>query len=103
MRKGHREITVTRHKEAKQSKATSSHFPTKIVAKLERIQSTAQQNMEQTQNRHSGSNNTILQLDEVYKDRPPDKCVYWKFIFIISHPKHMLWVLKRTVSMRQFF
>ena len=31
--------------------------------------------------------------------RPPDKSVYWKTIFFISHPKHMLWVLKRTVSM----
>ena len=24
-------------------------------------------------------------------------------IFFISDPKHMLWVLKRTVSMRRFF
>ena len=31
--------------------------------------------------------------------RPPDKSVYWKIIFIISHSKHMLWVPKRTVSM----
>ena len=30
--------------------------------------------------------------------RPPDKSVYWKIIFFISHPKHMLLVLKRTVS-----
>ena len=35
--------------------------------------------------------------------RSPDKGAYWKTIFFISHPKHMLWVLKRTVSMRQFF
>ena len=35
--------------------------------------------------------------------RPPDKSVYRKIIFFISHPKHMLWVLKRTVSMRRFF
>ena len=35
--------------------------------------------------------------------RLPDKSVYWKFIFFISHPKQMLWVLKRTVSMRRFF
>ena len=35
--------------------------------------------------------------------QPPDKSVYWKTIFFISHPKHMLWVLKRTVSMRRFF
>ena len=26
-----------------------------------------------------------------------------KIMFFISQPKHMLWVLKRTVSMRQFF
>ena len=30
------------------------------------------------------------------------KCVA-KIIFLISQPKHMLWVLKRTVSMRWFF
>ena len=35
--------------------------------------------------------------------RPPDKSAYLKSIFFISHPKHMLWVLKRTVSMRRFF
>ena len=35
--------------------------------------------------------------------RPPDKCVYLNIIFFISQPKHILWVLKRTVSMRQFF
>ena len=33
------------------------------------------------------------------KCRPPHKSVYWKTISFISHPKHMLWVLKRTVSM----
>ena len=35
--------------------------------------------------------------------RPPDKSVHWKIIFLISQPKHMLWVLKRTVSMRCSF
>ena len=35
--------------------------------------------------------------------RPPDKSACWNIIFFISHPKHMLWVLKRTVSMRWFF
>ena len=25
--------------------------------------------------------------------------LYWRTIFFISHPKHMLWVLKRTMSM----
>ena len=33
---------------------------------------------------------------------PPGKSVYWKNIFFISHPKHMLWVLKRSVSIRRF-
>ena len=31
------------------------------------------------------------------------KSVYQKNHFLISKPKHMLWVLKRTVSMRRFF
>ena len=35
--------------------------------------------------------------------RPPYKSAYLKIILLISQPKHMLWVLKRTVSMRRFF
>ena len=35
--------------------------------------------------------------------RPPDKSARLKIIFFISQPKHLLWVLKRTVSMRRFF
>ena len=31
------------------------------------------------------------------------KSAYRKTNFLISLPKHMLWVLKRAVSMRQFF
>ena len=31
------------------------------------------------------------------------KSAYQKNNFLISQPKHMLWVLKRTVSMRRFF
>ena len=31
------------------------------------------------------------------------KSVYQKINFLISQPKHMLWALKRTVSMRRFF
>ena len=41
---------ITRHQEDKQSKATSSLFSTKIIAKLEWTQSNAQQNIEQLQN-----------------------------------------------------
>ena len=35
--------------------------------------------------------------------RPPDKSMYLKIIFLISQPKHVLWVLKRTVSMTGSF
>ena len=35
--------------------------------------------------------------------RPLVKGAYQKNNFLISQPKHMLWVLKRTVSMRRFF
>ena len=41
----------------------------------------------------------MMVRDETIYFRPPDKSVIWKIIFFISHPKHMLWVLKRTVSM----
>ena len=34
---------------------------------------------------------------------PLVKSVHQKTNFHISQPKHMLWVLKRTVSMRRFF
>ena len=43
-----------------------------------------------------------LQVCSLQNTFPPDKSAYWKSIFFISHPKHMLWVLKRTVSMRRF-
>ena len=36
------------------------------------------------------------------QSRPSDKSVYWKIIFFISHPKHRLWVLKRTISKHMF-
>ena len=45
----------------------------------------------------------VSKLVAMMFSRPPDKSGYWKFIFFISHPKHMLWVLKRTVSLRRFF
>ena len=37
------------------------------------------------------------------RTRPLVKSVHQKIHFLISQPKHMLWVLKRTVSMRRFF
>ena len=49
MRRGHRTITVTRRQEDKQSKATSSLFLIKLIAKLAMTLSTTQQNIEQTQ------------------------------------------------------
>ena len=45
----------------------------------------------------------IFQSNQSYDNRPPDKSAYWKIIFFISHQKNMLWVLKRTVSLRRFF
>ena len=42
-------------------------------------------------------------VDTIPSGRPPDKSAYWKINFLISQPKHMLWVLKRTVSMSLFF
>ena len=36
-------------------------------------------------------------------NRPLVKSAYQKYNFLISQPKHMLLVLKRTVSMRRFF
>ena len=45
-----------------------------------------------------------LLLETQYKIvRTLVKSVYQKINFLISQPKHMLWVLKRTVSMRRFF
>ena len=55
MRKSYRNITETRHQENEENKATSSLFPIMIIAKLERIQSIAQQTMEQTQNPTMGA------------------------------------------------
>ena len=36
-------------------------------------------------------------------NRPLVKSVYQKINFLISQPKHTLWVIKGTVSMRGFF
>ena len=35
--------------------------------------------------------------------RPPDKSAYWIINFLIAQPRHMFWILKRTVLMRRFF
>ena len=45
-------------------------------------------------------NMTGKRLGYIFQDL---KSVYQKNNFLISQPKHMLWVLKRTVSMRRFF
>ena len=51
--KSHRPITVTKHQEDIQYNATSI----KMISKLKRTQSTAQQNMEHTMNPKNGRNN----------------------------------------------
>ena len=45
----------------------------------------------------------MLQLLIYCINRTLDKSVYQKINFLISRPKHMLWILKRNVSMRHFF
>ena len=45
----------------------------------------------------------ILQLRIVSIPRPLVKNAYQNINFLISQPKHTLWVLQRTVSMRRFF
>ena len=47
--------TIPRHQEDKQSKATSSLFPIKMIANLEWTQSNVQQNIEQLQNPTMGA------------------------------------------------
>ena len=47
--------------------------------------------------------NTIRRTNVLTFIRPLVKSAYQNNIFLISQPKHMLWVLKRTVSMRRFF
>ena len=49
-RKSRRTITITRHQGDKQSKATSSQFPIKIITNQKRALRNAQENMEQTHN-----------------------------------------------------
>ena len=49
------------------------------------------------------SSSLTLRRHCYFGPRPPDKSACWKTIFFISHPKHTLWVLKRTVSLRRFF
>ena len=56
------------------------------------------------------SENNTTDLSIKYTDsktkhihRPLVKSAYQKINFLISQPKHMLWVLKRTISMRRFF
>ena len=58
-------------------------------------------NAEISNNSNRTMNSSKVRLIQVC--RPLVKSVYQKINFLISQPKHMLRVLKRTVSMRQFF
>ena len=49
------------------------------------------------------SSSLTLRRHCYFVPRPTDKSACWKTIFFISHPKHTLWVVKRTVSVRRFF
>ena len=44
-----------------------------------------------------------VSLWDTSNDRSFDKSAHIRINFLISRPKHMLWVLKRTISMRRFF
>ena len=44
-----------------------------------------------------------VQMIFTIESRPTDKCAQLKSTILIFQPKHTLWVLKRTVSMRRFF
>ena len=46
-----------------------------------------------------GQNNRWWKPLQASKDRPSVKSAYQKINFLIFQPKHMLWMLKRTVSM----
>ena len=61
-------ITITRHMEDKQCKATSSLLPIKMIAKLERTQSNVQQNIEQTNNPAMGA---TINNESITSDQPP--------------------------------
>ena len=45
--------------------------------------------------------NWICTMPDVF--RAPDKSAYLETIFFISHPKHICWVLRRTISMSRYF
>ena len=75
----------------RQSKATSSLFSIKMIAKLERTQSTAQRNMKQTQDPHNGSNNKqrIYNYCNVSAQRNnPIKLTHVYFTFLINPYNH---------------
>ena len=56
--------------------------------------------------RHFFNTHNIVINDHIYDSNIYQALIsvgYSKVIFLFSQPKHMLWVLKRTVSMRLFF
>ena len=65
-RKNH--TTITRHQEDKQSKATSSLFPIKMIAKLEWTERNAQQNIEQL---HNSTIGVTINNESTSTDTPP--------------------------------
>ena len=83
--------TVTRHQEDKQSKATSSLFPIKMIAKLEWTLCNAQQNIEQLQNPTMGVtiNNKSTTTELLPKNGQQQKplgglnAFYWYQIFAL--------------------
>ena len=85
-------IHVQCHNEKTRKVSVGREFPTFALLSIQRSHKTIG-----SKERNKTNQSMVLTY------RSPDKSVYLKIIFLISHPKHMLWVLKRIVSMRRFF
>ena len=92
VKKSTRIITIARHQQDKQGKAASSFFPNQMVAKQERTQNNAQQNMKQAQNLsigviiNNGSTTTALPPKNGQQPKPLGglNAFYWYQFFALD-------------------
>ena len=72
------------------------------IEQRKRAEEELHKRIEQLENRQRTDDAVLMIVNRYWNQvcwiypRPPDKSVYLKIIFLISQPKHMLWVLKRT-------
>ena len=80
---------------------TASFYALKFQQPIKKIDLETKKQVRPTHGivRKSHKTQTAIRHQEDNYHRPPDKSAYWKTSFFIFHPKHMLWVHKRTVSM----